>query len=143
MTMWMCVDRSDRFSYDCFFDTNLHEILSFAGVTTVIVCGVFTNLCCETTARSAFVHDYSVWFLSDGTGSRTSAFQQASLLNLEYGVAKVLTCQQAMQRVQEREVRLLNESNHHHFGHNPYDALKHVGQCEKKEAPEPDTTRTQ
>ena len=28
-----------------------------------------TNLCCETTARSAFVRDFDVLFLSDGTAT--------------------------------------------------------------------------
>jgi len=35
----------------------------------VIICGVLTNLCCETTARSAFVKNFDVIFLSDCTGT--------------------------------------------------------------------------
>lgn len=83
-------------------------------MTTVIVCGVLTNLCCETTARSAFVHDYSVWFLGDGTASRRPDLHTASILNLEYGVARVMTCRQAMARVREREKAVLQSEVTHH-----------------------------
>jgi nicotinamidase-related amidase len=102
--------------YDAFFDTNLHEILSFAGVTTVIVCGVLTNLCCETTARSAFVHDFSVWFLSDGTAARTAHMQSATESNLAYGFARVMTCEEAGERVRQRETEVLGSETHHLHG---------------------------
>ena len=41
-----------------------------------------TNLCCETTARSAFVKDYDVIFLSDGTATASKEMHNATLLNL-------------------------------------------------------------
>ena len=45
--------------YDAFFNTRLEGLLRRFGVDTVIISGVMTNLCCETTARSAFIHDFS------------------------------------------------------------------------------------
>ena len=38
-------------TYDAFQGTELQHTLDVKGVDTVIVCGVVTNLCCETTAR--------------------------------------------------------------------------------------------
>ena len=37
------------------------------GIDTIIVTGIATNVCCETTAREAAVRDFRVFFLSDGT----------------------------------------------------------------------------
>ena len=45
--------------YDAFFNTRLEGLLRRFGIDTVIISGVMTNLCCETTARSAFIHDFS------------------------------------------------------------------------------------
>jgi len=69
-------------SYDAFHDTNLCELLSCAGVSTVLIGGVLTNLCCETTARSAFVRDFNVLFLTDGTAARHSYMHDATLINI-------------------------------------------------------------
>lgn len=39
-------------TYSAFVNTNLHEILKSKKVTTLIIAGVETNLCCDSTARS-------------------------------------------------------------------------------------------
>jgi bifunctional isochorismate lyase/aryl carrier protein len=49
-----------------------------------------THLCCETTARAAFVRGFDVFFLVDGTATYNQDYHQATLLNLAHGVA-VLT----------------------------------------------------
>ncbi|KAK5105339.1 hypothetical protein LTS08_001616 [Lithohypha guttulata] len=41
-------------TYDAFINTNLQQILDEAEVQRVVVCGVMTDCCCDTTARSAF-----------------------------------------------------------------------------------------
>jgi len=53
----------------------------------VVICGVMTHLCCETTARSAFMRGFEVFFTVDGTATYTEAFHRASLLNLSHGFA--------------------------------------------------------
>jgi isochorismate hydrolase len=53
-----------------------------------------TNLCCETTARDAFVNDFRVFFLSDGTATVGQEMHEASLRNLEYGFATLLMCEE-------------------------------------------------
>ena len=81
-------------TYDGFYDTELKTKLLEQGVDTVAVCGAMTNLCCETTARSAFVHNFNVIFLSDGNATTTQEFQDATILNLEFGFATIKTCQE-------------------------------------------------
>jgi isochorismate hydrolase len=70
----------------------------------LIIGGVMTNLCCETTARDAFVHDYEVFFLKDGTATQNEEFQQATLLNLSFGFAQIVTCQEIYNVINEREI---------------------------------------
>jgi isochorismate hydrolase len=51
-----------------------------------------TNLCCETTARDAFMRDFRVFFLADGSASSGRDYHLASLRNLAYGFATLRTC---------------------------------------------------
>ena len=80
--------------YSAFYKTDLEEHLHKLGVTDLLIGGVMTNLCCETTARDAFVRDYRVFFLADGTATATQDFQRASLTNLAFGFAYLVTCDQ-------------------------------------------------
>jgi isochorismate hydrolase len=73
--------------YDAFYNTALEKTLQNNNVQQVVICGVMTHLCCETTARSAFVHGFEVFFTIDGTASYNQEFHQASLLNLSHGFA--------------------------------------------------------
>jgi isochorismate hydrolase len=72
--------------YDAFYLTGLYEQLMQQGVTQVVVGGVMTHLCCETTARAAFTRGLQVFFLLDGTATYNEAFHRATLLNLAHGI---------------------------------------------------------
>src|SRR4030042_1513571 len=76
--------------YDAFYHTQLNELLHTSGVTQVVLCGVMTHLCCETTARSAFMHGFEVFFPVDGTATYNLAYHRASLLNLAHGFANLV-----------------------------------------------------
>jgi isochorismate hydrolase len=76
--------------YDAFHQTQLDEILRTSGVSQVVLCGVMTHLCCETTARSAFMYGYEVFFPVDGTATYNLHFHRASLLNLAHGFANLV-----------------------------------------------------
>ena len=56
----------EKSRYSAFLNTPLEHELRQRRVTDVIVGGVMTNLCCETTARDAFMRDFRVFFLLDG-----------------------------------------------------------------------------
>ena len=53
--------------FGAFHGTDLELLLRHRGIDTVIVSGIATNVCCETTAREANVRDFRVIFLRDGT----------------------------------------------------------------------------
>jgi isochorismate hydrolase len=77
----------EKSQYDAFHATHLDALLQAGHISQVVICGVMTHLCCETTARSAFMHGYEVFFTIDGTATYTEAHHRASLLNLSHGFA--------------------------------------------------------
>lgn len=80
----------NKTQYDAFYNTDLDSYLKDAGVSTLVVTGVMTHLCCETTARSAFVRGYQVYFPVDTTATYNARYHQSSLLNLSHGFAHVV-----------------------------------------------------
>ncbi|GAB4302318.1 MAG: hypothetical protein Kow0090_17860 [Myxococcota bacterium] len=81
--------------YDAFFGTELEGFLRSSGVEQVLITGVMTHLCCETTARSAFVRDFEVFFAVDGTATATEEMHIATLMNLANGFAVPMLCDEA------------------------------------------------
>jgi isochorismate hydrolase len=80
----------DKNRYSAFFKTHLDEDLRARGVEDLIISGVMTNCCCETTARDAFMHDYRVFFVADATATADEELHVASLKNLAYGFAYIV-----------------------------------------------------
>jgi len=80
--------------YSAFFETDLDATLRSMEIKDLIISGVMTNLCCETTAREAFMRDYRVFFLIDGTATGRSDLHLATLMNLGFGFAYLLTCEE-------------------------------------------------
>jgi len=83
--------------YSAFFETDLDERLRSKEIKDLIISGVMTNLCCETTARDAFMRDYRVFILIDGTATRKTELHLATLKNLGFGFAYLLTCDELVQ----------------------------------------------
>ncbi len=83
--------------YDAFFESSLESRLREQGVKQVVIGGVMTHLCCETTARSAFVRGFEVFFLVDGTATYNRDYHQAALLNLAHGAAVLTTIDQLIE----------------------------------------------
>ncbi|HEX7541891.1 MAG TPA: isochorismatase family protein [Anaerolineales bacterium] len=75
--------------YSAFYNTDLETILRCQHVEEIVITGIMTNMCCESTARDAYYRDYRVFFPADGTGSITEEMHLASLLNLAFGFAWV------------------------------------------------------
>lgn len=85
--------------YDAFYQTSLEEMLHAKGVTQVVICGVMTHLCCETTARSAFIRGFEVFFPVDGTATYNLAYHKASLLNLAHGFASLVLMKDILEAI--------------------------------------------
>lgn len=77
----------EKSQYDAFLHTDLEAFLREQRVEQVVITGVMTHLCCETTARSAFMHGFDVFFTIDGTATYNLDLHWASLQNLAHGFA--------------------------------------------------------
>lgn len=80
----------DKNRYSAFHNTDLDNWLRLDGVEDLIISGVMTNCCCETTAREAFVRDYRVFFVADATATVNVELHLASLKNLAYGFSYIV-----------------------------------------------------
>lgn len=89
--------------YSAFYNTDLETVLRVLKIEDLVITGIMTNMCCESTARDAYYRDYRVFFLADATGSVTEEMHVASLLNLAFGFAYVTTsgaiCKQLAQSI--------------------------------------------
>ena len=91
----------EKTQYDAFYRTDLAAYLRENNVEQVVISGVMTHLCCETTARSAFVQGFKVFFLIDGTASYNEDFHRATLLNLAHGFATPVLSEEILERMQD------------------------------------------
>ena len=90
--------------YDAFYQTPLEDMLHKLDISQVVVTGVMTHLCCETSARSAFVRGFDVFFAVDGTATYQENFHLASLQNLAHGFATLV-------RTDDVVAALVNDEN--------------------------------
>ncbi|RIA90960.1 Isochorismatase-like protein [Glomus cerebriforme] len=88
--------------YDAFHNTELSSLLISLGIKTLIISGIETNLCCESTARRGFDQDYNIVFLKDATTTENEEMHEATLLNLGYGVAKIATVVEVIEWLDKR-----------------------------------------
>ena len=85
--------------YDAFFRTGLEDYLKRRGVLQLVITGVLTHLCCDTTARSAFMRGFTVFFPVDGTATQNYQFHTASLLALTHGFVIPVLCGEIYEKV--------------------------------------------
>jgi isochorismate hydrolase len=76
--------------YDAFRETPLAEILTDGGIKELVICGVMTDLCVETTARQAFMNGFQPVVIRDATASKTAELHMAALKTLAHGFAYVV-----------------------------------------------------
>jgi ureidoacrylate peracid hydrolase len=83
--------------YSAFIGTDLDLILRSKGVKSLIITGVATNVCVESTARDGFMMDYYVVFMGDCTAcSSGPVTHQATLSNIERTFGVVATVDQVV-----------------------------------------------
>ena len=77
-------------TYDSFYGTGLEEILRTGTISQVLITGVLTHLCCETTARSAFVRGFEVYAAVDAMASSREELHLGSLLAMADGIGVMM-----------------------------------------------------
>lgn len=87
-------------TYDAFINTNLQQLLDNDKVERVVVCGVMTDCCCDTTARSAFNRGFETWLVSDACGSANKTQHQAGLKGFGFAFGEVITTKEAIEMLE-------------------------------------------
>ncbi|MCG8432428.1 MAG: cysteine hydrolase [Gammaproteobacteria bacterium] len=74
----------EKKSYSAFFPglCPLPEMLAERDIDTVMIAGVLTNICCESSARDAAALGYKVIMVADANAARSDEEHQAALYNI-------------------------------------------------------------
>jgi nicotinamidase-related amidase len=80
--------------YSAFYNTDLEIYLRGLGVTDLIITGIMTGICCESTARDAFYRDFRVFMIGDATAAGVDELHLNSLKILAYAFAYVTTTEE-------------------------------------------------
>lgn len=90
---------------DSFFNSELDLVLKSMDVNRVVICGIQTELCVDTTCRSAFSHGYKVVLLSDchSTWKRGDITPQQLIANTNSIISKwfgdIMTADDAEEKI--------------------------------------------
>jgi nicotinamidase-related amidase len=86
-------------TYDAFVDTDLEERFRNDCVERVVIVGVRTELCCDTTGRSAFNRGWETWMVSNATGSVDYVQHEEGFKAWGYGYGDVLATEEVLRRL--------------------------------------------
>jgi len=65
-----------KVGFNAFSDTHLQDVLAERGIKDVLVAGMVTSLCIDSTGRAAYERGYDVTVLSDCSSARTPVEQE-------------------------------------------------------------------
>jgi ureidoacrylate peracid hydrolase len=68
--------------YSAFINTDLNTVLKARGIQSVLVCGVASNVCVETTARDGYMYDYYVTMIDDCSAAYDARLHMGTLENI-------------------------------------------------------------
>lgn len=86
-------------TYDAFIGTELESVLTERGVERVVVCGVMTDCCVDTTARGSFNRGWETWVVEDACASANRKQHESGLAGFEFGFGEVLKVRDVLGRV--------------------------------------------
>ena len=81
----------DKTRYSSFYNTNLEVILRGVAVDTLIICGVTTEICVESTIRDAYFRDFKIVVPEDAVAALDVVRHQGTLLTIQFGFGTVTT----------------------------------------------------
>lgn len=85
--------------YSAFYNTDLEIYLRGLSVTDLIVTGIMTGICVESTVRDAFFRDYKVFVIADATAAGEEELHINSLKILAYAFAYVTTTKDILSKI--------------------------------------------
>jgi len=81
----------------------LEAALRERDVEMLVIVGTLTNVCCESTARDAYMRGYKVMVVADATAAVTDEEQHAALLNLRINFADVRSSDAVISMLEHRD----------------------------------------
>ncbi len=83
--------------YSAFINTDLNTVLKAKGIESVLVTGIATNVCVETTARDAYMYDYYVTMVSDCAAAYDAKLHENTLENIRRHFGLVVSSEEIME----------------------------------------------
>lgn len=83
--------------YSAFIGTHLDHALRAKGIRTLILTGVATNVCVESTARDGFMMDYHIVIPADLTAGVSEQAKQMSLYNINTFFGEVVESERILE----------------------------------------------
>lgn len=74
----------DKSRPSAFYGTRLEPVLTSQGIRNLVICGVTTNICVETTARDAGQRDYGTYVVRDAVAEFTQERNDAALFTIDW-----------------------------------------------------------
>jgi nicotinamidase-related amidase len=81
-----CDIQIEKIRFDSFIETTLDAQLRAHGIDTLIITGVSTDCCVDSTSRSAFQRDYDVFVVADACAASSPYLHHGALAALERNV---------------------------------------------------------
>lgn len=94
--------RKNRYSALIPGASDLDQVLRARGISTLLIAGTKTNVCCEATARDAMMMDYKVVMISDCLAALSDEEHRASLETIIQQFGDVMTSAEALARLKAR-----------------------------------------
>jgi len=94
--------RKEHFS--AFFKTKLDALLKKEKITHLIICGVMTHLCIDTTVRHGFMLGYRSTIITDACCSKSPAYHRAAIMALRHGFSRVISTSEFSKHCHSREI---------------------------------------
>jgi ureidoacrylate peracid hydrolase len=82
--------------YSAFINTRLDSVLRTLKIENLIMTGVSTNVCVESTARQGYMLDYNIVFLSDCTAAYSQEEHDGALYNMRAHFGVVATADEVI-----------------------------------------------
>jgi len=87
--------------YSAFINTDLNTVLKARGIQSILVCGVATNVCVETTARDGYMYDYYVTMIDDCSAAYEAKLHMGTLENIRRHFGLVASSNQIIENWSE------------------------------------------
>jgi ureidoacrylate peracid hydrolase len=80
----------DKSRPSAFYGTRLEPVLTGMGIRNLVICGVTTNICVETTARDAGQRDYGTYVVRDAVAEFTPERNHYALVAIDWSFGQVV-----------------------------------------------------